>query len=210
MILLLLGCTSPDTGAADTAVTGWWPDPDAATDPFADAVISFVPGDGSGHGADALPDVVTGPPSGNAAGNPSLDVLSLGNGGAIVLEFVDYVLVDGEGADLTVFENPMEAWKETGFVAVSADGEVWSEFPCDPIDEALAGCAGTALVFAGPGAADPTDPTVSGGDVYDLADLGLAEARFVRITDTGANTYSGATGGFDLDALVVVNGRIPE
>lgn len=213
MIWLLFACNAPDSaGDTDTAAdTGWWPDPTATTDPFADAVITFTPGEASGHGSDGLPGVVLGPPSGNQSGTPSIDVLSLGREGEIILEFVDTVLVDGPGIDLLAFENPMTAWKETGAVAVSADGTTWSEFPCDPLDEAggFPGCAGTHLVYAGPGAADPTDPATAGGDAYDLADLGVTEARFVRVRDSGQNSYDGATGGFDLDALAVVNGRTP-
>jgi hypothetical protein len=52
----------------------------------------------------------------------------------------------------------------------------------------------------------PTDPAVAGGDGFDLATLGVARARFVRIRDSGANGYGGTTGGFDLDAVAVVNG----
>ncbi len=211
MIWLMLACKLDDSaGDTDTAAPiGWWPDPSAATDPFADAVIAFDGGEASGHGADGMPAIVLGPPSGNLYGTPSIDVLSLGRDGEIVLEFVDYVLVDGPGVDLLVFENPMPAWKETGFVAVSEDGTTWSEFPCDPLDAegGFPGCAGTHLVFAGPGAADPTDAETAGGDAFDLADLGVTEARFVRIRDSGQNSYEGATGGFDLDAIAATNGR---
>ena len=31
----------------------------------------------------------------------------------------------------------------------------------------------------------PTDATVSGGDSFDLADIGLAYAKYVRLTDIG-------------------------
>lgn len=173
-------------------------------DPFADVVVSFAPGPGSGFGQDALPDVVLGPPSGTLAGTPSLDVLSLGEEGEVVLEFVDLLLRDESGPDLIVFENPMSAWKETAIVGVSVDGVEFVDFPCDPedVDGSFPGCAGTRLVFAGPDAADPTDPETAGGDAFDLEDVGLEEARFVRLRDTGFNAYDGATGGFDLDAIV--------
>ena len=46
----------------------------------------------------------------------------------------------------------------------------------------------------------PTDPEQAGGEGFDLADLGLAEAWFIRITDAGTNPYEGSSGGFDLDA----------
>lgn len=174
-------------------------------DPFADVVVSFEPGDASGFGD--LDDVLGAPRGGGDQG--SLDVLSLGDGGVIILEFTDLALTDGPGPDLLVFENPFVGWPETGFVAVSDDGETWAEWPCDPVDEkaGFPGCAGVNNVWTNPvNDIDPTDPTEAGGEAYDLADLGVSEARFVRITDSGENSYEGVAGGFDLDAVAVVNG----
>ena len=48
------------------------------------------------------------------------------------------------------------------------------------------------------------DPAVTGGDAFDLAELGLAEARFVRVRDV-SETGAPPTAGFDLDAIGVVN-----
>jgi hypothetical protein len=48
----------------------------------------------------------------------------------------------------------------------------------------------------------------AGGDAFDLAELGLAVARFIRITD--ANTRNGVAGiaeGFDLDTIVALHAR---
>ena len=51
-----------------------------------------------------------------------------------------------------------------------------------------------------------TDPLVAGGDGFDLSEVGLSRARFVRVTDSGANRFYGPPGGgFDLDAVSVVN-----
>lgn len=201
------GAPGDDTGEDQGDDTG-----DASgPDPFADAVVSFEPGDNAGFGADGYPDIVLGPPRG--AGNAgSLDVLSLGNEGVIVLELVDFTLVDGPGPDLLVFENPFVGWAETGVVAVSEDGETWHEWPCDAADAdgGFPGCAGYGLVYAHPdNDIDPTDPETAGGDAFDLADLGVTAARFVRIRDSGANAYEGNSGGFDLDAIAVVNGAEP-
>ncbi len=46
---------------------------------------------------------------------------------------------------------------------------------------------------------------LAGGDAFDLAELGLSTARFVRIIDSGTSDYTGTSGGFDLDALAVVH-----
>jgi hypothetical protein len=137
----------------------------------------------------------------------SLDVLSLGREGSIVLELTDTAVVDGPGVDLLVFENPFGNYVETGVVAVSEDGQVWHEFPCGLTAEGFPGCAGVHPVHSSPdNGFSPTDPAAAGGDGFDLATLGVTRARFIRIRDSGANGYGGNSGGFDLDAVAVVNG----
>lgn len=176
--------------------------------PFAAAVRSFTPGPGAGHGAEDLPFVVLGPPTGGGmqAGNVD-DVLSLGLGGEIVLELgID--AIDGEGPDLIVFENPFRfagdrVFAEPGRVAFSLDGEVFVEHPCTPEAEAPNGCAGFTPVLP---TDDPTDPALVGGDVFDLAVVGLPRVRFVRVRDAGTDLLGDdGTGGFDLDAVAVIH-----
>jgi hypothetical protein len=187
----------------------------AGTDTFADAIVSFSPGPDAGHGSEALPDVVLGSPEGSEGVAGSLDVLSLGESGEIILEMTDLGIVDGPGPDLLVFENPFRGWFEAGAVAVSEDGVLWHEWPCDATNaaDAYPGCAGTATVYLNSTSGiDPTDPEAAGGDAFDLADLGMARARFVRIRDTGENThsYGGTSGGFDLDAIAAANWEVLE
>lgn len=210
-----------DGGAPDAGVThDAGSDTDAAVadagplspDPWADRVVRVQYGPGAGFGQDRMPFVVLGPPEGGGDSAGSLDVLSLGRDGLIELEFTDLMAVDGPGVDLLVFENPFGTFFETGVVAVSADGADWREFPCaagDP-DAGFAGCAGLRYVFGNPALGiSATDPLVAGGDGYDLASVGLTFARFVRIRDSGANRfYAPPGGGFDLDAVAVVNGRL--
>lgn len=198
------GVVTSDAGPADAGVR--------LPDPWADRVVSIVPGDGAGFGQDRFPDVVLGPPQGGGESSGSLDVLSLGRDGVIVLEFTDLVAVDGPGVDLLVFENPFGTFFETGVVAVSDDGIAWKEFPCaaDDVDGGFPGCAGTHVVFGNPSMGiSATDPRVAGGDGYDLSLVGLSRARFVRIRDSGKNRFYGPPGGgFDLDAVAVVNARL--
>ncbi|RKH94434.1 cell surface protein [Corallococcus sp. AB038B] len=183
-------------------------------DPFADRIVSFSPGTGAGFGQSQLPGIVLGAPQGDGASSGSLDVLSLGSNGVIVLEFTDIAVTDGPGVDLLVFENAFlkpsgKPFAETGVVAVSDDGVTWHEFPCASSDVAnnYPGCAGVTPVYSHPANGIPaTDPSVAGGDGFDLASVGLTRARFVRIRDSGANGYAGTSGGFDLDAVAVVNG----
>ena len=49
---------------------------------------------------------------------------------------------------------------------------------------------------------DARDPELAGGDAFDLADIGLSEAKYIRVTDSGTS----GPGGFDLDAISIVNG----
>ena len=205
-----------DTGNADTGLVDAPIEviPDG-TDIFADAIVSFLPGPDAGHGSEALPDIVLGSPEGSEGAAGSLDVLSLGESGEIILEMTDLGIVDGPGADLLVFENPFRGWFEAGVVAVSEDGILWHEWACDAtnVADAYPGCAGTATVYLNSTSGiDPTDPEAAGGDAFDLADLGLERARFVRIRDTGENDhgYGGTSGGFDLDAIAAANWEVLE
>lgn len=182
--------------------------------PFADRVVSFEPGEAAGFGADGMPGVVLGHPLGRGESAGSLDVVSLGRGGTIVLAFEDMELVDGPGPDLLVFENPFTGFYEPGEVAVSQDGETWHVWPCDALDVEgdFPGCAGVRPVHAHPDDQpyEITDARAAGGDAFDLEQLGLQWARFVRVRDAEAPTtwYQGTSGGFDLDAIAVVNGRL--
>jgi hypothetical protein len=125
-----------------------------------------------------------------------------------------------------------QIFAEPGIVEVSADGTTWFAFPYD--GDALAAAAGTEIdrathsALAGTAGITPTftgnwivpddvttwDPggpggvSGAGGDAFDLATVGLDEARFVRVTD--ANLHNGPSGmaeGFDLDAVVALHAR---
>ena len=138
-------------------------------------------------------------------------------------------LPTSEQDDFFVFAEPAR-------VEVSADGVQWEPFPFDAsalaevggdqgdgsVDKnlyrRLVGLAGVTPTFTGNWTI-PNDPLVfdpsgqagvsgAGGDAFDLATVGLPEARYVRITDAG--TAAGATGsaeGFDLETVVVLHGR---
>lgn len=189
--------------------------PPAAHLPYATSVVRFEPGTGAGYGDEDLPDVVLGPPSGRGLTAGSLDVLSLGEGGSIDLGFGDRVIEDGEGADFVVFENAFwpggdrsAVFAELGEVSVSDDGDTWVAFPCDTAGDgagSFPGCAGWSPTLEYDASAlVPLDPALSGGDAFDLAELGLATARFVRITDRSSGG-SPPSAGFDLDAVGVVH-----
>lgn len=191
-------------------------DAEKEADPFVDRIVAFKPGEGAGYGQDLQPKIVLGPPKGGGMLAPSDDVLSLGKGGQITLEFVDNEVVDGPGPDLLVFENaflrapgddPSNGFFELARVEVSMDGKEWKEFPFDQVTRK--GCAGHHPVLAHPGENDisPTDPEKAGGDPFDLKDVGLKVVRFIRITDLDNANGENGTAGFDLDAVAAVHSR---
>src|SRR5450432_2768926 len=166
-----------------------------ACSPYITNVIHVAYGPGASFGQNAVPRIVQGPPNGGGVRMGSLSVLSLGEGGSIVVELGENI-VDGPGPDFIVFENafnvggdPQNPFAEPATVEVSADGVTWFAFPCTASAYPYGSCAGWHPVLANPATnqIDPLDPAVAGGDPFDLADLpgdaGVAEARYVRITD---------------------------
>ncbi|MCA9602522.1 MAG: cell surface protein, partial [Myxococcales bacterium] len=178
-----------------------------AAERFAMAVVEFTPGDEAGFGQDRMPDVVFGPPRGAGERQGSLDVVALGHGGRITLE-LGRPIVDGDGPDFIVFENAFlvgesVVFAEPATVSVSDDGETFAAFPCDPETKPYDGCAGVAPVFANvdKNDIDPSDVEAAGGDAFDLADVSLPSARFVRIIDGAMGMGESPSAGFDLDAI---------
>ncbi|MCB9667710.1 MAG: hypothetical protein H6715_06310 [Myxococcales bacterium] len=170
-------------------------------------------GPGSGFGQDRYPDVVFGPPQGSSIQEGSLDVLSLGAKGTVIVGFADEGITDGEGADFIVFENvlyelgdPSKPYAELGEISVSSDLETWHTFPCASDEQPYIGCAGWHPTYAHPdNSISPFDPETAGGEAFDLAELGLAQARYVRIRDLNNTGFGGNTSGFDLDAISVIH-----
>lgn len=173
------------------------------------------------------PALALGPATGSTA-----DVVVLGNGGAITLAFDDAV-VDGPGADFAVFENAFnDTFLEWAFVDVSSDGVHFTRFPSLYRGPQAAG----PFAMLGPdvqyglagryraGFGAPYDlatlrqhPDVQGGR------LNLADVRFVRVVDIIGDgrerdawgtpifdpTPVSGSGGFDLEAIAVLNAATP-
>jgi hypothetical protein len=123
-------------------------------------------------------------------------------------------------------------YAEPATVEVSEDGTTWVAFPYDAgalaasagleLDRAmhlvLEGLAGITPTFTGNWlvpdsipAWDPSGPggvSGAGGEAFDLATVGLDEARYVRITDADVrNGPPGSAEGFDLDAVIALHAR---
>ena len=219
----------PD-GADASSTTG---DATPPASRFVTGVVSFTPTDCAGFGASAMPGIVEGPPVGGGTTHGSIDVVSLGSGGSIIVSFAPNAIVDGPGPDFIVFENPFwiqgnsgNVYAEPGEVSVSDDGTTWTTFPCTPAMDAAAPdgtgtlppyglCGGWQVVYSTPdNGISPLDPSVAGGGAYDLATIGVTRARYVRIVDKTDEACPDAgdkptTNGFDLDAIAIVNAELP-
>jgi hypothetical protein len=216
-----------DAGAGDAS----WPMTDAGVlvgeagvvpvDRFVTKLVSVTYGACSGFGQGALPGIIEGPPVGAGTEEGSLNVLSLGNGGEMVVSFAPNAIVDGPGVDFIVFENPFwiggdpnDPYAEPGQISVSDDGVNWTPFTCDATNASGApygSCGGWHPVFSSPAnGISPFDPSVSGGDPFDLHDIGVTRATFVKIVDQGGEPCTTAiNNGFDLDAIAIVNAQNP-
>lgn len=183
------------------AATAW-----GQTSFIADSVLSFQPGtiQTNGQGAVFFPrNVLRGPTAVGTETVPDTDpreICSIGLGGSITIGFAGRVVTDGPGADLVIVENAFRygngrIYAEPARVEVSRDGVAWTLFPFD--SATLVGCAGRT----------------PGGDVFDLADVGVDSVRWVRITDVTDIVrnnprhafFDPTLTGFDLDVVIALS-----
>lgn len=169
------------------------------------------------------PEKALGPAEGNAT-----DVVSLGEGGEIVLVF-DPPVSDGEGFDIAVFENSFsDNFLELAFVEVSSDGVTFSRFDSWYLGTEPVGEYGTLKPEDIGGLAGKYRQGY--GTPFDLAELkekpevvsgavDLQQIKFVKIIDiTGDGSLTDSHGnkiydpyptkesaGFDLDAAAALN-----
>jgi len=151
------------------------------------------------------------------------NIVSLGNGGSITLSF-DVPMANGPGADFAVFENALtETFLELAWVEVSSDGTNFHRFPNHSLTANPVSSYGSLYTT---NIANLAGKYVIGqGTPFDLADLPPAagldtmDIRWVRIvdivgdgscTDSFGNVIydphpSFGSGGFDLDAVGVIN-----
>lgn len=131
----------------------------------------------------------------------STDTFSLGYGeddAHVVLDWGGAAVVDGEGFDLVVFENPFDVayggrFMDPTVVELSPDGERWVAFPHGydggPIDDPASwwGLAGLEPVFVHEEHHPvPYDADDAGGDRFDLADLDPSDPVAADVLADGA------------------------
>lgn len=203
------------------------------------------PGITSGGGIFNLSNVLGGP-RGAGVNAGSLHVLSLGAGGSVTVGFGEDV-VDGPGADIIVFENGFvvpgttDVFSEAVYVEVSSNGADYVRFPSryrgpvGPLPQyggvapgSYSGLAGGLPVLADvtSNTIDPLDPTVAGGEAFDLTDLASAPAVLAGVIDLSAISHvrlvdvvaglstdsmgnpifdNGGNGSADVDAVGAIN-----
>jgi hypothetical protein len=161
-----------------------------------------------------------------AVSDDMFDIVSLGHGGRITLEFAVRI-VDGPGWDFAVFENGFSPqFLELAFVEVSSDGVHFARFPSHSLTPGPVGAFGAVM---DPSLIDGLAGKYSNGygTPFDLADLPPTPAvdttaiRFVRLVDVIGNGSSVdsrgnpvyapyptvISGGFDLNGIGVMNGQ---
>src|SRR5688572_33421951 len=96
----VVGCggeSGEEAGAAGSAGT--------ACSRFVTGATEHSFGGGQNIGQSSFPAPILGPPKGTGDVTGSLDVVSIGNGGTVTLEFGDTGIIDEPGPDFIVFEN---------------------------------------------------------------------------------------------------------
>ena len=166
----------------------------------------------------------------NATGAPDGLTVSLGDSGVATLSFI-HPIVDGPGYDFAVFENSFsDAFLELAQVSVSSNGVDFVTFPAHSITADTANIGGFGSVDATNINNLAGKYRAQYGTPFDLAELpasavldinNITEVRLVDVTgtvdsnfaivDTAGNKIVDpyptpfATGGFDLDAVGVIN-----
>ena len=177
------------------------------------------------------PNNVLGPAGADGSSHP---VVSLGDGGSIVLTFANPI-TNGPGADFAVFSNAFAGWYELAFVEVSSNGVDFTRFasvsltqtetqvewvsgsinPADITNLAGKDLAGYGTPFDLEELAGIPGLNVNAVTHVKIIDVvGSIDSAFARhdslgniINDPWKTDFE--TGGFDLDAVGVIN-AIPE
>ena len=182
--------------------------------PWPDSVTFYRQGPNAAPGFDStnpyFPMNVLGPPDPTATGLVPSDIpeelQSLGTGGEIILKYSGRAIVDGPGPDFTVFGNPFfiggdsnNVYRKVAIVSVSRDGVTFTEFPFQgaPVWHDLVGATPTL-------GGNPLDPRVSGGDKFDLAEIGVDSVHFVKIVDAAGRVADDGPSS-NLDAVAALH-----
>ncbi len=207
----LSGIVEESIGKDDEKIVAW-----------ANGYESYIPGEG------LIEDWKTPEKATGKAEGTSTDIVSLGNGGSIVMTF-EKPITDGEGADFAVFENSLsDTFLELAFVEVSSDGTNFVKFDTYYLGVELVGAYGShdpSLIWGFAGKFKQGK-----GTQFDLKELEIKlevvnntvdinNVTHIRIVDVigdgseldtlGNPVYdpyrTTESAGFDLDAVGVIN-----
>lgn len=198
------------------------------------SIVAWASGASMSRGYLQINDTAAGKPTvgteSSALGVFDGEVVSLGDGGVITLTF-DQPIVNNEGYDFAVFENGFKVgfsyYLELAHVEVSQNGTDFVRFASESLSD-------TSFQTDNFGYTDPQKiRNLAGkhqapyGTLFDLEEVGLEEVNYIRLIDVvgsvndslGSRDSKGriindpfptpfASGGFDLDAVAIVNGAM--
>ena len=116
--------------------------------------------------------------------------VALGNGGFLTLEFTDNAFGSSgnDESDVWIFE--IGGLPEEMSVEISVDGVAW-------LDVGIADRPNAAFDY---GVGIDIDPFFNSSNGFDIS----TRFSFIRVTDTGNNTYGGGKAGADIDAVAAI------
>ena len=116
--------------------------------------------------------------------------VALGNGGFLTLGFSDNAFGSSGNDDSDVWIFEIGGLPEEMSVEISVDGSSW-------LDVGIADRQNAAFDY---GVGIDIDPYFNSSNGYDIS----TRFSFLRLTDTGNNTYGGAKSGADIDAVAAI------
>ncbi len=171
-----------------------------------DTIYLFAHGDGQWYGQNNYPYIVYGPPPTSATPtDPSLDVLSLGKFGFILIGFKNKFTLSQIRAFENVFitsTNPdTQVFAEPGLLYYSKDGKIFFQYPFDTSNSNIYYWNGLSGIKPTNYGANINDPNVWMGDKFLFNDT----IRFILIADWISKCKHALCSGYDLDAIACLD-----
>ncbi|MCS7245168.1 MAG: hypothetical protein N2504_03300 [candidate division WOR-3 bacterium] len=171
-----------------------------------DTIYLFSHGDGQWYGQNNYPYIVyNNPPTSATPTNPSLDVLSLGKFGFIMLGFKNKFTL----SEIRTFENVFiystnpdtQVFAEPGILYYSKNGKLFFQYSFDTSNSNIYYWKGLSGIKPTNYGANVNDPNIWMGDKFLFNDT----VRFIIIADWISKCKHNLCSGYDLDAVACLN-----
>ncbi len=171
-----------------------------------DTIYLFSHGDGQWYGQNQYPYIIYGPPPTSATPtNPSLDVLSLGKFGFIIVGFKNKFTISEirgfENVFITSTNPDTQVFAEVGLLYYSKDGKLFFQYSFDTTNSNQYYWTGLTGIKPTNYGANVNDPNVWMGDKFLFNDT----VRFILIADWIDKCKFSLCSGYDLDAISCLN-----